>query len=151
MYSDLQSIRDRPSETFADPSALGIGMLSGEASSKAICAPPIDEAAAELVAWRGYLVEYQILIAEAQTEAVIKRSFLRNLMPVSRNTFEANKVRQQRRFAEGAGMSYRDRYWRKHALTTDCLVTYLLGPKSAKSVQNWLYLAQKHRLMSYLE
>ncbi|WP_461491330.1 hypothetical protein [Pontibacter sp. HJ8] len=33
-----------------------------------------------------------------------------NLLPASRNSFAANKVRQLQRFAEGAGMSAKDRY-----------------------------------------
>jgi asparagine synthase (glutamine-hydrolysing) len=151
MYEGMAGILDSLSEPFAEPSALESYVLGKQASSQ-VKHVLTGHGADELFAgYAKHVAEYQVLAGDIRVEAARRFLFLWNLLPVSRNTFVANKVRQLQQFAEGAGMSPKDRYWLWTSLVSETSARAMLAPKWAAAATNRLYLARKQRLLSCLE
>lgn len=151
MYQSLEGMLNSLSEPFADSSALAVYMLSSRVSQQVKCVLSGDGADELFAGYNKHSAEYQLLSGGVKVEAVKRFAFLWNLLPASRNSFTANKVRQLRRFSEGAGMSHKDRYWRWASWATEAEAMDLLEPRLAVSAMNRLYLARKQRLLSCLE
>lgn len=151
MQESLYGMLDSMSEPFADPSALVLYILSKRTKDQVKCVLSGDGADELFAGYSKHLAEYQLLSGGAGVRAVKGLSFLWNLLPASRNSFVANKVRQLQRFAEGAGMSAKDRYWRWTSWATETDARALLLPGIASTVNNRLYQARKLRLLSCLD
>lgn len=151
MYESMAGMLDSLSEPFAEPSALKAYVLGRQASSQ-VKYLLTGEGADELFAGNArHVAEYQLLTGDIKAQAARKFSFLWNLLSVSRNTFVANKVRQLQQFAEGAGMSPKDRYWLWASQVSEASARAMLAPELAAAATNRLYLARKQRLLSCLE
>ncbi|WP_018479851.1 asparagine synthase (glutamine-hydrolyzing) [Pontibacter roseus] len=95
--------------------------------------------------------EYQLLAKGAGMGKARGMAFLWNLLSPTRNTFAANKVRQLQRFAEGAGMSPKERYWNWASRASESEAKAMLHPRLAATVSNRLYEARKQRLLTCLD
>lgn len=72
-------------------------------------------------------------------------------LPRSRNNKFTNLFRQLHRFAEGAGMSAKDRYWRWASFNTAQQVNKLLSPGVLQQVDVPLLQSEKESLLSHFK
>ncbi|MGC3946318.1 MAG: asparagine synthase (glutamine-hydrolyzing) [Chryseolinea sp.] len=112
LYSHVHNILDYIDEPFADSSAIAVYILSKETRKHATVALSGDGADEMLGGYNKHAAFYRMIHRGWKEELVLSLEGLWNKMPQSRNSAFANKMRQFSRFAEGARMNSRDRYWK---------------------------------------
>ncbi|WP_162053743.1 asparagine synthase (glutamine-hydrolyzing) [Pontibacter pamirensis] len=147
LFENLFKTLDSLSEPFADSSALAVYTLSKHVGQEMKAVLSGDGADELFGGYNKHLAEYRVLSGGAKAEAVKKMKFLWDVLPKSRNSFAANKVRQLQRFATGAGLLPQDRYWLWATWQQEEEALALLAPESQAAVQNRLYRARKGRLL----
>ncbi|MBP7497825.1 MAG: asparagine synthase (glutamine-hydrolyzing) [Bacteroidales bacterium] len=112
LYDVLFKVLDYTDEPFADSSAIAVYILSGLTRQYVTVALSGDGADELFGGYNKYYAEYQFRNSALSTKIISALAPLWKAFPQSRNSFLSNKARQLNRFAEGAKMSYPDRYWR---------------------------------------
>jgi asparagine synthase (glutamine-hydrolysing) len=119
LYAHLHSILDYIDEPFADSSAINVYILSKETRKHATVALSGD-GADELLGGYNKHAAFNRMIHKSWKENVVTSLLpLWKVLPKSRNTSLSNKIRQLQRFAEGARLSPRDRYWQWAAFASE--------------------------------
>jgi asparagine synthase (glutamine-hydrolysing) len=147
LYKNIFGMLDSLSEPFADSSALAVFALSHQVGQEVRAALSGDGADELLGGYNKHLAEYNILAGGAKAMAVQKLGFLWDLLPKSRNSFVANKVRQLQRFAAGAQLPPRERYWLWATWQQEAEALVLLRPEHREVACSRLYRARKGRLV----
>ncbi|WP_439880216.1 asparagine synthase (glutamine-hydrolyzing) [Pontibacter sp. MBLB2868] len=151
LYDNLFSTLDHFSEPFADSSALAVYALSKHVGQELKAALSGDGADELFGGYNKHLAEYKVLAGGGSASAVKQLKFLWDVLPKSRNSFTANKVRQLQRFAEGANLPIRDRYWFWATWQKETEALMLLKPENRSAAANRLYFARKSRLLDCLD
>ena len=112
LYDHLFEVLDYIDEPFADSSALPVYILSKETKRKATVALSGDGADEIFSGYNKHAAAFRVMQAGVGIEAVKSLLPVWKLLPKSRNNPLGNKIRQLQRFAEGASLSPKDRYWR---------------------------------------
>ncbi|MEJ1238624.1 asparagine synthase (glutamine-hydrolyzing) [Chryseolinea sp. T2] len=112
LYGHVHNILDYIDEPFADSSAIAVYILSKETRKHATVALSGDGADEMLGGYNKHAAFYRMIHRGWKEQLVVSLEGLWNKMPQSRNSAFANKMRQFSRFAEGAKMNSRDRYWK---------------------------------------
>ncbi|HTF20249.1 MAG TPA: asparagine synthase (glutamine-hydrolyzing) [Chryseolinea sp.] len=112
LYSHVHNILDYIDEPFADSSAIAVYILSKETRKHATVALSGDGADEMLGGYNKHAAFYRTIHRGWKENVVVSLESLWNKMPQSRNSALANKMRQFSRFAEGAKMNAKDRYWK---------------------------------------
>ena len=118
LYSHLFEMLDYLDEPFADSSALPVYILSKQTKQKATVALSGDGADEIFSGYNKHAAAYRAMQSGMPVETVKSLLFLWELLPKSRNNPLGNKIRQLQRFAEGASLAPKDRYWRWATLAT---------------------------------
>ncbi|WP_242927778.1 asparagine synthase (glutamine-hydrolyzing) [Pontibacter vulgaris] len=147
LYANLSEMLDNMSEPFADASALAVYTLAKRARQDVKVVLSGDGADELFAGYNKHHAEYKLLSGGFDTAIVTGLHFLWNMLPKSRNSFTANKVRQLQRFAAGAQLSPKNRYWLWATWQTESAAIDLLGQKHKRQADNRLYAARKSRLL----
>ena len=139
------------SEPFADSSALAVYTLSKLAGQEFKAVLSGDGADELFGGYNKHQAEYKVLAGGGSVAAVNQMQFLWEVLPKSRNSFAANKVRQLQRFAEGANLSPRNRYWLWATWQKENEALMLLKAENQGAAANRLYTARKSRLLDCLD
>ncbi|MFD2248268.1 asparagine synthase (glutamine-hydrolyzing) [Pontibacter ruber] len=151
LHGHLYNMLDSLGEPFADSSALAVYALSSHAGREVKAVLSGDGADELFAGYNKHMAEFQLLRGGAKIEAVEKLSFLWDVLPKSRQSFAANKIRQLQRFAAGARLNPSDRYWLWATWANEAEAINLLHDRYRATVAGRLYQARKRRLLSCLE
>jgi asparagine synthase (glutamine-hydrolysing) len=112
LYKHIHDILNYIDEPFADSSAINVYILSKETRKHATVALSGD-GADELLGGYNKHAAFQRLIRKGWKEQLVPGLLpLLKSLPQSRNNSFSNKVRQLVRFADGAKLNSKERYWR---------------------------------------
>lgn len=112
LLHSLDHVLDYLDEPFADSSAIAVYTLSKETAKHVTVALSGDGADELFAGYNKHAAELRARSAASIGKLIKSGLPLFDLLPSSRNSFAGNKFRQLRKFAEGAGMSRSERYWR---------------------------------------
>ncbi|WP_089318660.1 asparagine synthase (glutamine-hydrolyzing) [Pontibacter ummariensis] len=148
LYQHLHDMLNSLSEPLADSSALAVYALSKRASQDVKVVLSGDGADELFAGYNKHRAEYRASQGGFAVGAVTKLQPLWEVLPKSRSSFTANKVRQLQRFAAGARLSPEDRYWLWASWLQEEQALALLKPEHRTAAQNRLYHARKSRLLN---
>lgn len=134
LYDHLFEVLDYIDEPFADSSALPVYILSKETKRKATVALSGDGADEIFSGYNKHAASFRVMQAGFSVEAVKSLLPVWNALPKSRNNPFGNKIRQFQRFAEGASLSPRDRYWRWATLASSEQATRWMSSSSLEKL-----------------
>lgn len=112
LYSHVHNILDYIDEPFADSSAIAVYILSKETRKHATVALSGDGADEMLGGYNKHAAFYRMMHRGWKERAVVSFENLWKKFPQSRSGTFSNRMRQLVRFAEGAQMNARERYWK---------------------------------------
>ncbi|MDX5423406.1 MAG: asparagine synthase (glutamine-hydrolyzing) [Hymenobacteraceae bacterium] len=150
LLQSLAGMLEGLSEPFADSSALAvysIAKLAGQQVKAVLSGDGADELFA---GYNKHLAEYKVQKGGLGAGVVKQFKPLWDVLPKSRNSFAANKVRQLQRFAEGASLTPHARYWLWASWQREEEARAMLGPEKHTMAVNRLYSARKSRLLECL-
>ncbi|MEJ8803036.1 asparagine synthase (glutamine-hydrolyzing) [Pontibacter sp. H249] len=150
LHDNLYGVLENISEPFADSSALAVHALSRHVGHSLKVVLSGDGADELFGGYNKHLAEYKVITGGPGVTAVSQLDFLWKLLPKSRNSFVANKVRQLQRFAEGAKLSPQERYWYWATWQNEKEALQLLETTHRASAVSRLYFARKSRLLDCL-
>lgn len=147
LYKNLSGMLDSLSEPFADSSALAVYALSKHVSQEVKAVLSGDGADELFAGYSKHRAEFNVLQGGIRAGAVEKLKFVWDVLPKSRTSFAANKVRQLQRYAAGASLPPAERYWLWATWQQEEGALALLAPGNRQAVQGRLYRARKSRLL----
>lgn len=112
LYGTFHEVLDYLDEPFADSSALLVHILSKRTREHVTVALSGDGADELFAGYHKYYGELRARQQGIKAGAVKLMAPVWQALPKSRNSKIGNKVRQLHRFAEGASLSEKERYWR---------------------------------------
>lgn len=112
IFADLFHVLDYTDEPFADSSALAVSILSKRTRKHVTVALSGDGADELFGGYNKHAAELKVRGGELGSKLVGIAYPLLKVLPKSRNSKMGNTVRQLQKFAEGAGMDPKERYWR---------------------------------------
>jgi asparagine synthase (glutamine-hydrolysing) len=112
LLSGLEPALEYIDEPFADSSALLVSMLSKHTAEHVTVALSGDGGDELFAGYRKHRGEYLVRQGGIRTAAISKLQWLWKNLPKSRETAVGNRIRQFDRFAQVAGLSPAERYWR---------------------------------------
>ncbi len=150
MYENLSTILEYIDEPFADSSAIAVYALSQQTRKHATVALSGDGADELLGGYNKHAAFYRVLHKGFSESAVSALGPLWSLMPKSRHAPFANKFRQLDRFASGAKMNSKERYWRWAGFARETQATKLLSQQSLAQLSMQEFESRKSELLSTL-
>jgi asparagine synthase (glutamine-hydrolysing) len=150
LYSHVHNILDYIDEPFADSSAIAVYILSKETRKHATVALSGDGADEMLGGYNKHAAFYRMIHPGWKERLVVSFEGLWNKMPQSRNSAFSNKMRQFSRFAEGAKMNSRDRYWKWASFANKDDALRMLHPDLRMNM--WLkeFVPRRKNILQYL-
>jgi asparagine synthase (glutamine-hydrolysing) len=112
VFEHLDGILDYIDEPFADSSALPVYVLSKLTRQHVTVALSGDGADELFGGYMKHWAEYRVRHRNMTEEAVVAMEPVLSMMPRSRSGKIGNRLRQLNRFASGAKLSAKERYWR---------------------------------------
>ncbi len=112
LLAGLYDMLDYMDEPFADSSALAVYILCRETRKKVTVALSGDGADELFAGYNKHAAELKIRNAGKLEKIIAYGKPIWNILPASRNSFAANKIRQLQKFSEGYFLSKEERYWR---------------------------------------
>ncbi|MFZ6014385.1 MAG: asparagine synthase (glutamine-hydrolyzing) [Bacteroidota bacterium] len=147
LYAHVDSILNYLDEPFADSSAINVYILSKETRKHATVALSGDGADELLAGYNKHAAFHRMIHRGWKENAVIGLLPFWKMFPQSRNSKLSNKVRQLVRFAEGARLSSKERYWRWAGYALEPEALQLLSPVSKEKFLLQDYAQQKETLL----
>jgi asparagine synthase (glutamine-hydrolysing) len=126
LFASLHDVLDYMDEPFADSSALAVSILSMHTKKQVTVALSGDGADELFAGYNKHAAELRAAQGGIKAEVVKSLHPLLKQLPKSRNSKIGNKIRQLNKFAEGAAMNERERYWRWAGFTSDEEIKNLL-------------------------
>ncbi len=111
LYAHVHSILDYLDEPFADSSAINVFILSKETRKHATVALSGDGADELFAGYNKHAAFLRAIHPSWKESLAISLAPIWKVFPQSRNNFFSNKARQFLRFAEGAKLTSKERYW----------------------------------------
>jgi len=112
LYAHLDNVLDYIDEPFADSSALAVYILSKETRKHVTVALSGDGADELFAGYNKHLAEFRIRQLGLLKPFLKLGSPILNMLPQSRNSKIGNKIRQVNKFAQGAALTDKERYWK---------------------------------------
>lgn len=112
LYSHLFDILDYIDEPFADSSAIAVYILCKHTRQKVTVALSGDGADEMMAGYNKHLAEYRLRNLGGASGLLAAVKPLTGVLPKSRQGKLTNLIRQVDRFAEGAALGDKERYWR---------------------------------------
>lgn len=137
-------------EPFADSSAIPVYILSKYTRKHVTVALSGDGGDEVFAGYNKHAAEWKIRKQSLLNDVVKAGLPIWELLPKSRNNKITNKFRQLHRFAEGANLSVKDRYWRWASYNTAQKATSLLHPDVAGGINKALLKEKQSDILRYL-
>ncbi len=155
LYEHLDEILDYLDEPFADSSAIAVYILSKRTRKKVTVALSGDGADEIFGGYNKHQAEFKVRENGFLAQMVNNLGGLWDKLPKSRNSFLGNKIRQFARFAEGAKLTPKERYWRWASFATQEDAKKILSEKSRQALDNELSTVsfgdRKKEILSFLQ
>jgi len=133
LFNNLFDVLDYIDEPFADSSALAVSILSMYTKKHVTVALSGDGADELFAGYNKHAAELKATSGGIKANLVKSLHPLLKQLPKSRNSNLGNTIRRLDKFAEGAKMNERERYWRWAGFTTDEEIEKLLLKTSTDS------------------
>jgi asparagine synthase (glutamine-hydrolysing) len=146
----VHDVLDYLDEPFADSSAIPVYILSMHTRKHVTVALSGDGGDEVFAGYNKHAAEWKVRQQSVVNTAVKTALPLWNALPKSRNNKITNTFRQLHRFAEGANLSLKDRYWRWASYNAPQQVAMLLHPSIAEKVDQQEYLKERSSILSNL-
>lgn len=150
LYEHVGAILNYLDEPFADSSAINVFILSKETRRHATVALSGDGADELLAGYNKHEALNRLLHPGWKESATAALGPLWKKLPQSRNNFLANRIRQAARFAEGAALSPKERYWRWAAFANLDQAGMLLTEEAMQGFQHQEMAQRKGDLLRHL-
>ena len=151
MLDDIHEIINYIDEPFADSSAIAVYILSKHTRQHVTVALSGDGADELFSGYNKHAAEYRLRQNNWQVGLVKSLAGLWRNLPKSRSSKIGNKIRQFSRFAEGAKLSVKDRYWSWATFAQESAIDGMFKDKiSAKANAN-VYQERKDGLLQHLQ
>lgn len=147
----VYNVLDYLDEPFADSSAIPEYILCYYTRKHVTVALSGDGGDEVFAGYNKHAAEYKIREKNFINELVRSGLPLWNALPKSRNGKLTNLFRQLQRFAEGANLSIKDRYWRWASINTATQVEQLLSPQSLAQIDHGVLSNEKELLLAQLK
>ncbi len=148
MFENLQTILEYTDEPFADSSAIAVYALSQQTRKHATVALSGDGADELLGGYNKHAASYRVLHPGLTEKAASALGPLWSVMPKSRNAPFSNKFRQLDRFASGAKLNSRERYWRWAGFAKESQAARLFSEQSLEQLSLQDFEIRKKELTS---
>jgi len=149
LYEHVHTVLDYTDEPFADSSAIAVYILSKETRKHATVALSGDGADELLGGYNKHAALYRSLYPGFKENAAAALGPLWKFLPKSRHAPFSNSIRQLDRYASGARMSKKERYWRWASLASEAQAANLLLPEYRYQAWNE-YETRKHAQLATL-
>ncbi len=147
----VHEVLDYIDEPFADSSAIPVYILSRETKKHVTVALSGDGGDEVFAGYNKHAAEWKIRQKSAINMLVKAGLPLWDILPKSRSNKLTNIFRQLHRFAEGANLSLKDRYWRWASYNTHDTVNSLLHPDVLPKTNQQNLDQQKKTLLNVLQ
>ncbi len=146
----VYDVLDYIDEPFADSSAIPEYILCKHTRKYVTVALSGDGGDEVFAGYNKHAAEWRVR-KQSLANALVKAGLpVWNALPRSRNNKITNKFRQLHRFAEGASLSTKERYWRWASFNNTQSVNNLLSPASQQQVNAPLIEKEKQQLLQFL-
>ncbi len=147
----LYDVLDYIDEPFADSSALPVYILSKQTRKHVTVALSGDGGDEVFAGYNKHAAEWKIRQASMANKLVKAGMPLWSSLPRSRNSKLTNLFRQLHRFAEGAELPVKERYWRWASFINEKEAAYLFHPDKAAEIDNAMLKQEKEHLLSVIK
>ena len=110
--NELENFLRAMDEPFADSSAFNVFVLAKKTKAHVKVVLSGDGADELFAGYNKHRAEWVIRNQQVKTRLFQSLSLLTGILPASRKNSLSNKIRQLRRFSDGAALSPKERYWR---------------------------------------
>lgn len=147
----VDGVLDYLDEPFADSSAIPVYILSRHTRKHVTVALSGDGGDEVFAGYNKHAAEWRVRRSSLANTLVKAGYPLWKALPHSRNGKLTNKFRQLYRFAAGARLTDKERYWRWAAFNTSPQASVLLTGTSRQQVDNMLLEQEKEVLLSAIQ
>lgn len=148
--SHIDDVLNYIDEPFADSSAIPVYILSQQTRKHVTVALSGDGGDEVFAGYNKHQAEWRMRQQGLLNTVVKIGAPLWKVLPQSRNNKYANIFRQLNRFAEGAKLNVKDRYWRWAGFLTQEQASSLLAPGTLAAVNQQCYNEQRESILDPL-